>query len=727
MTYRNVPEEMKQARRWVLWRHEGRNGKKTKIPYQPNGRRASSIREGDWSCFQTVLSVVEDYDGIGFVLGADETVNWLGIDFDDVLENGEWVSDEARALVESAGTYAELSPSGTGVHVIGWGRKMGERCRKSLKSGEIEVYDGGRYFTVTGARISHETHVKMLSDAFLHELDAILQVYRPELAPVGLNPSDEEILRMIRASAQGAKFDALYNGSTVGYPSRSEAVYALIGIVNWWTRDASQTERIVSTSSVIDRKKWARLGAKECATQLAEANYADAPPWDNSLSPTGIEEAVEALTGGKMAKVATKPRYHKLRLDLPKEHFVRRYVEHYSAMTDAYPDYHYVSALAMLSAAANGILQVRMKNFGGLKTNLWFLMLGQSSFSRKSTAMKPAMRYLGENERLVALPGSFTPESLIEVLDEDEKCYHLKDEAAQILSSMNQKAYMADMRDLFCQLYDGTPFSRTLRSKANGMKTRFRVDDPYLTLQWATTPENFLRSSSMLDATSGFLYRFLPVFPRYPKETMPLELGTPDADYVDMQLMSEVQQLADLVNTHTLIDMRPSPEAMARYNTWMTTRQAEYEAGGPRCAMHSSILARYVPVVVKLASLLALGDREFRRTLHTEGNRMSAPVPDWAMDEAVRIVDEYFIPVQVELLQSLQSHEEDNMQERILAHVRDNGGVIKYSDLMRATRIRARDLREHLEALELANEIEIEQIERTDGRGGRGYAQIRTL
>jgi len=716
--WESIPEDMRSADRWVLWRYEKRGGEKpTKIPYQPNGQKASSTNPGTWSSFADVTKA-RGYDGVGFVLGHDGERNWMGIDLDNVLNGTEWLDSEAERITTMAETYTERSPSKKGVHIIGWGSKLGNRCRKPLRTGEIEVYDAGRYFTITGDVVGGNGRIRAFSDAFLQDLENVLSPSRPNIqvnrlpvAFTGKNPSDVEIVDMIRQSAQGGRFDALCGGDTSGYPSRSEAEYALIGIVNWWTRDADQTYRIVSNSNIIDPQKWARLGAKECAKQLADSVYADPAPWMGAdlsgIIPTEKHEPRSKAVVGEMPK---------LTMNLPPDHFVARYVEHWSGMNDAYPDYHYATALAMLSAGANSILGVRIRNFGTLKTNLWFMMLGQSSFSRKSTAMKPGIRFTGACDCLTELPGTFSPESLLEVLDETEKVYHFKDEAAQILGGMNQKAYMADLRDLFCQLYDGSPFSRVLRSKS-GVQTRFRADEPYLTLQWATTPENFVRSTTMLDATSGFLLRFLPIYPRYPKETMGLELGNIELDWREMNLQNEYMELVDFINGHQSITMNPSPEAMERYNRWMLTREREYAECGQRCHIHASVLARYIPVVVKLAALLAVGCPGFKSSVKPNGHGMTvAPIPDWCMDEAVRAIDGYFMPTQVGLLMDLEAQKDENVQTKILGALRDNGGLCTMSELLRRLRMKAKDLREHLEALEGAEEITTVTENTTGGR-----------
>jgi primase-polymerase (primpol)-like protein len=82
--------------------------------------------------------------GVGFVLNGDGIAC---IDLDHCITGGV-LADWAADIVARAGkTFVEVSPSGTGLHIwgfaeVGRGRRMGQ----------VEVYDRGRYMTVTGNR-----------------------------------------------------------------------------------------------------------------------------------------------------------------------------------------------------------------------------------------------------------------------------------------------------------------------------------------------------------------------------------------------------------------------------------------------------------------------------------------------------------------------------------------------------------------------------------------------
>jgi putative DNA primase/helicase len=110
-----IPDDLKERDQWVLWRYEPRNGRLTKVPYQPGEVAASSTDPTSWRSY---LEVCEEYaqyadfcDGIGFVFAADDSIT--GTDLDDCLDDEGRLKPWATPIVEKFGdTYIEVSPGG---------------------------------------------------------------------------------------------------------------------------------------------------------------------------------------------------------------------------------------------------------------------------------------------------------------------------------------------------------------------------------------------------------------------------------------------------------------------------------------------------------------------------------------------------------------------------------------------------------------------------------------
>jgi putative DNA primase/helicase len=151
----SVPAELRECPQWVGWRYErrdGRNGQRkwTKVPVSlPGGRPAKTSTPSTWCDFTTAVGCYEageqKLDGIGFVFSADDP--FAGVDLVDARDcHTGTLAPWAGKAVADLGSYAEVSPSGTGVNVFVRGR-LPEGARRR---GHVEVYDRGRFFTVTG-------------------------------------------------------------------------------------------------------------------------------------------------------------------------------------------------------------------------------------------------------------------------------------------------------------------------------------------------------------------------------------------------------------------------------------------------------------------------------------------------------------------------------------------------------------------------------------------------
>jgi primase-polymerase (primpol)-like protein len=142
----NIPEEMRQYQQWVVWRLENRDGEPTKLPYIAGGvGKASSTDSRTWRSFEEAIQTLETgrYSGIGFVFSSGDP--FAGIDLDKCRdpETGE-LEEWAEKIVAAFGGYAEVSQSGTGVHIIVRG------VAPNKKRGRVEAYSSKRYFAMTG-------------------------------------------------------------------------------------------------------------------------------------------------------------------------------------------------------------------------------------------------------------------------------------------------------------------------------------------------------------------------------------------------------------------------------------------------------------------------------------------------------------------------------------------------------------------------------------------------
>lgn len=210
------------------------------------------------------------------------------------------------------------------------------------------------------------------------------------------------------------------------------------------------------------------------------------------------EEELQSIKG------ETSPR---IILDLELDNFINQYINYGKYSCDAYPEYHFCMALALLSIAVNRNLVIRLMQLE-LFTNIWAFILGPSTIARKSVAIGLAEKLLKYLLKMFRLSESHSPEGFIEELSEMPQAYYIKDEVSTLLAAM-EKPYMGEMRELLCNLYDCKGESRKLRTSQRNKKSSFDINDLYITEVCATTGESFKELTTKLDITSGWLVRFL--------------------------------------------------------------------------------------------------------------------------------------------------------------------------------------------------------------------------
>jgi len=295
--YAAVPEAMKNARRWLLWRlepNESPGGKPRKTPYYADGRRRQGRLDtpddiGNLVTFDQACALLPQYTGLGFALGADGEGRWQGIDLDDI--------DNHPGLQFVAGDlpgYVEQSPSGRGLHAIGYGEEF--RSLGSNSTG-IEAYAGGRYFTVTGEGASGD--LTCLA-SFVRDRLAPLHSTRPQDTGKAADPGSIEgamAARDLRSALTALRADDYHLWIRIGMALKGLGEVGRGLWLEW-----SQTS--VEYDAVVASQKWETFRPTEISykTVFAEAQAAG---WANPASGAGpANEEARAETAAEEERQA---------------------------------------------------------------------------------------------------------------------------------------------------------------------------------------------------------------------------------------------------------------------------------------------------------------------------------------------------------------------------------------------------------------------------------------
>ncbi|WP_407572386.1 hypothetical protein [Deinococcus altitudinis] len=188
-------------------------------------------------------------DGVGLCL----PTGMIALDLDGVFTDGV-LEDWADELVEKADTYAEKSPSGVGLHILGY--HPAERLPGRLTSmPRVEVLTAGRFLTLTG---------QVLRSGPLRDLSDLVPIpARPQVLSIRRSAQPMEYAALVDRISRGRSgelFQQLHvRGDVSGFPSKSEADLSLCRILSWWCQhDAQLIDAMFRSSALYRANKWDR-------------------------------------------------------------------------------------------------------------------------------------------------------------------------------------------------------------------------------------------------------------------------------------------------------------------------------------------------------------------------------------------------------------------------------------------------------------------------------------
>lgn len=268
-----VPRELREYDQWILWKLVERDGKATKVPCDATGKPVPVNDPASWLSFDDACAAHAGSDktsGIGFCF--TEADPFVGIDLDDCLP----LAGDGLRILERFRTYAEVSPSGTGVKLIGLGSLPGgarNRTKDVEGFGQIEVYDRDRFFTITGnmfglCGVINDVPMAWLVGEFLAVEEAPVTLRTVEGASSllerasGFEAEDDQLIEYLRTDP---RYDMLWEGDTSDYgDDHSAADLALLEKIAWLAGPVPERiERIFSQSALAGRSKWDRPDYRE--------------------------------------------------------------------------------------------------------------------------------------------------------------------------------------------------------------------------------------------------------------------------------------------------------------------------------------------------------------------------------------------------------------------------------------------------------------------------------
>lgn len=279
-----IPDFLIGKKIWLVWRYEEKNGKMTKVPYMPilkKGMRvhAKSNDPETWSTFEDVAEA-ENFDGIGIFFDGSFT----GIDLDHCIDDENEINYQARTILEMCDSYAEISPSGNGIHIL-IASTIDHKESKS-KDKTVEFYSskmvdgklvGGRFFTFTGKVFPGYYDLKEnrvgLIEVYMNYISPEEEDTTKEIrlkvptstvkaaAPVRETPaaklSVEEVYSIMQESKLWPQIQVLMDGDITGYNGDDSAAdIALCNHLAFFTRKDPVLMDTIFRNTALYRSKW---------------------------------------------------------------------------------------------------------------------------------------------------------------------------------------------------------------------------------------------------------------------------------------------------------------------------------------------------------------------------------------------------------------------------------------------------------------------------------------
>jgi hypothetical protein len=514
----SIPYELQQLAQWVV---SDKQGKFEKVPRNPRtGNFADVMDPGTWGTFAEACACHDKH--VGFVLSKNDP--YCIIDLDAPITQ-EQTKRHARIL-EAFETYAEFSQSGKGVHII---------CRGSVPAGarrdKVEVYSDSRYMICTGSAYRNLPIVdtQPLLNLLFHEMSKDRQTVVELVQQEGAF-TDEQVYNMARDANNGDKFVKLWSGLWQGdYPSQSEADFALMSMLCFYSKDNEQCRRLFRWSGLAKdpsgnlRPKTFRDN-KYVNYMLGKQRAKEAPPVDFTELLTRAEAVlkskqeatclavVEQMTppAEQYLEEKRKPKAIKMPPGLIGE------LAHYIKESAHRP----VAEIGLVSAMAltAGIVG-RSYNINGTGLNQYFILLaptgtGKEGAARGMNGLIAAVRMQIPMVEQFLGPSAFASgQGLIRVLDEKICFVSVLGEFGLTLQQLcDPRANTAErlLKRALLDLYSKSGFNDILHGSAYADKDKNTkiIHAPSLTILGETTPGIFYDSLSHSLVSEGLVPRF---------------------------------------------------------------------------------------------------------------------------------------------------------------------------------------------------------------------------
>lgn len=536
MNYQLIPFELRKYPQWIVWKYEDVNNKKTKVPYNLKGFKASVTNPQTWHTFEDVANAT-GFDGIGFVLTENDPFAFIDLDH---TSNQEEFAKQQTIYSNFIDTYAELSPSGKGLHILLKGRLPQGRRR-----GSVEIYSSQRFMTVTG-NVYNNKEINNCQNRLETLYNSLGKADKNiKLADENQHYSDEDLFEIAYNAENGQKFYDLYNGHWQDYySSQSEADHALINILSYFSRNQEQIARMFRASALGKRQKAMRDDYVGKMVMRSFDNYI--PPVDIGALAENVKNALveneqlkkgnlnlQLLTPAEMFPTQIAPvdvplpdlsktnmSYSEYALDVDFENLPNGLIKELARFIYAQSPRPVKAISTMTALALMAGICGRSYNISGTGLNNYFVLLAPTGIGKEgiSKGINKLINTIIPQQPLaktfVGLGELVSGISLLRYLSEETQCcLTVQGEFGMTMQRMtgrNATPNMLQLRKIILDLYGKSGNGEIMRSTvyADKQKNIGEIKAPSFTMLAESTPSTFFDALSDGLVDEGLISRF---------------------------------------------------------------------------------------------------------------------------------------------------------------------------------------------------------------------------
>jgi len=558
----NIPLELRLLPQWVCAGDD-------KIPVNPITKAQADVTNpSTWSTFEN--AVAAGYKHVGFVLSKNDPYCIIDLDNKPDRQLSQTEIDIHNRILAAFPSYIEKSANGLGFHIIIKGHLPKGRRRQS-----VEAYSSERYMICTGnvalnlpITDCQETLVQLVAEMTTTAEPTKLVQHNSEIP-------DSIIVEKASNASNGEKFDKLCNGDWQNdYQSQSEADFALMSIICFYTKDNEQCRRVFRTTQLGKRDKAQRDSYLDYALSKIRGN--EPPPIDLTAL---IENAARMEEENRAKLELVEPIVEEEEyLFIPLENQDLQYqippgivgeLTKFFYGTAVRPAYEIALASALsIMAGITG----RAYNISGTGLNHYIILLARTGSGKEGAAQGIEKLINATRPQIPSIDSFIGPavfssgQALIKMLGEKPCFVSVLGEFGLTLQQISHPRATSSektLKKVLLDLFNKSGKKDVLRGSvySDTDKNTKAVQSPAVTIFGESTPESFFEGLDVSNIAEGLIPRFTIV--EYTGKRPPMNdnpVSEPSMDLIKA-FSNIVAQSLTLQNKLATIDVKISPEA----------------------------------------------------------------------------------------------------------------------------------------------------------------------